>query len=63
MVNCGIKNFDWLFEGVTHSKYLRRLNINYNLVDVHKENVEKVVTCLKANKTLQELRMRFSGYN
>jgi hypothetical protein len=33
------------------------------LVDVHKENVDKVVTCLKANKTLQELRMRFSGYN
>ena len=39
MVNCGIKNFDFLFEGVTHSKYLRKLSLNYNLVDVQKENV------------------------
>jgi len=53
MVDCGIKNFDQMFEGVMHSKSLRRLNLNHNLVDVETENVDKVVACLKTNKVLK----------
>jgi len=42
MVNCSIRNFDNLFEGLIYSKYLRRLNLNYNLVDVQNENIDKL---------------------
>lgn len=39
MANCGIKNFDCLMEGVMYSKYLKRLNLNYNLVNIEEEDI------------------------
>lgn len=39
-------------EGVMYSKYLKRLNLNYNLVNIEEEDIEKVSNCLKNNKVL-----------
>jgi hypothetical protein len=63
MVDCGIKSFAGIFEGLTHAKYLKKLNLNYNLVNIDDEDVQKVKECLKFNKSLTEIRMRFCGYN
>lgn len=38
-VNCGIKNFHHLFEGVAVSRNLTKLNLNYNLVNIESEDI------------------------
>lgn len=39
MANCNIKNFDQLFKGIQNSKYLTKMNLNYNIVNVESEDM------------------------
>lgn len=46
-----------------HVKYLKKVNLNYNMTNVELEDIKKVKECFRGNKVLEEVRMRSCGYN
>ena len=63
MNNCSIKYFKPLFDGLTHNKYLKRLDVNNNCVDCEVDMSAKIIECFSFNKYLEEFRCRFSNLN
>ena len=60
LFDCNILTISSLFEGLTHNKYIKKLNISNNLFD---DDYATVKNALANNKFLEELRMKFCGVN